>query len=118
MPDQADPTPAPLLFGAQPVNPSDPDSARRGRDDPFEDGEVLECTPEQKEFIEEWRWAIEQHVRGCFAAYEGQHVAIVNKKVYAAGTDIPAMRAEAAAKAGVKPHRVAIYLVESGINIY
>jgi hypothetical protein len=118
MPDQADPTPAPLLFGAQPVSPPDSASARPGRDDVFDDGEVLECTPEQMEIIEEFNWADEQQAKGLFTPYEGKYIAIVHKTVHAAGADICAMRAETAAKTGVKPHRVAIYLVESGINIY
>jgi hypothetical protein len=118
MPDQADPTPAPPLFGAPALSPSDPDSARRSRDDGFADGEVLECTPEQKEIVEEFNWADEQQAKGLFAPYEGKYIAIVHKTVHAAGADISAMRAETAAKTGVKPYRVAIYLVESAINIY
>jgi hypothetical protein len=113
MPEQADPTPAVPCPGVQPVVPSDAGSVRPARDDFFGDEEVLECTPAQKEFIEEILWALEQQAKGLFDAYEGKYVAILHKTVYAVGVDISAMRAETAAKAGVRPERVAIYLVEA-----
>jgi hypothetical protein len=109
MPDQADP----LLFGAQPVSPPDPASLRPGRDDPFGDGEVLESGPLEKEITEEFNWADEQQEKGLFAPYEGQCLAIVHKTVHAVGADISAMRAETAAKTGVRPERVAIYHVDT-----
>ncbi len=113
MPEQADPTPASPFPGVQPVVPSDPGSVRPGRDDRFGDEEVLECTPLQREMIEEWRWAEEQHAKGLFDAYEGKYVAILHKTVHAVGVDISRMMNETAAKAGVRPERVAIYLVEA-----
>ena len=113
MPEQADPIPASPLPGVQPVVPSDPGSVRPGRDDFFKDEEVLECTPHQKDFIEEILWAHEQHAKGLFDAYEGKYVAILHKTVHAVGADIGRMVEETAAKEGVPEERVAIYLVEA-----
>ncbi len=116
MPEQADPTPAPPFSGVQPVVPSDHGSVSHDRDDPFGDDEVLECTPHQKEFIEEIRWAIEQHTKGLFAPYAGMYLAILHKTVHAVGADIGRMVKETAAKEGVAEERVAIYHVDTGDN--
>lgn len=82
------------------------------RDFLWDPNDVLEVGPVQKEVIRDFNWAQEQLVRGAFDAYRGQLVAIVNKQVLAVGTDEGRMVAEAAAKAGVPPHRVAIFDVE------
>ncbi len=84
------------------------------RDPMFDRDDVLMCSPEQREINAEFNWADEQQAAGAFAAYAGQYLAIVHKTVMAVGADISRMRAEAAARAGVEPYRVAIYHVDTG----
>jgi hypothetical protein len=80
----------------------------------WDPNDVLEVGPVQKEVIRDLNWSQEQLARGAFDAYRGELVAIVNKQVLAVGRDESRMVAEAAAKTGVPPHRVAIFHVETG----
>jgi hypothetical protein len=83
--------------------------------DPFWNrDDVLMCSPAEMETTEQFNWAYEQQARGAFDAYAGQLVAIVNKTVLAVGGDVEKIVAEAAAKAGVEPQRVAIFQVDGG----
>ncbi|HKI37058.1 MAG TPA: hypothetical protein VKA46_34715 [Gemmataceae bacterium] len=84
------------------------------RDPMFARDDVLMCSPEEMAIIAEFNWAYEQQARGAFDAYRGQCVAIVNKTVLAGGIDLARITAEAAAKASVEPHRVAIFDVDPG----
>ena len=117
MPEQADLTPAPPFSELPAVTPPHHGSVRQGRDNPFAGDEVLESCPLEKEIIAEFNWAHEQQAKGLFEPYAGQYLAIVHKTVHAVGVDIVAMRAETAAKTGVRPERVAIFHVDT-FDIY
>ncbi|HKI31747.1 MAG TPA: hypothetical protein VKA46_07755 [Gemmataceae bacterium] len=85
-----------------------------GSDFLWDPDDVLEVGPVQKEVIRDLNWGQEQFARGAFDAYRGQLVAIVNKTVLGVGRDEGQLVAEAVAKTGVAPHRVAIFDVDSG----
>lgn len=84
------------------------------RDFLWDPNDLLEVGPVQKEVIRDLNWCREQMARGAFDAFRGQCLAIVNKTILAVGYDLERMIDEAATKAGVPPHRVAIFDIETG----
>ncbi len=59
-------------------------------------------------------WAHERESQGDFAEYPGQYLAIVDRKVLAAGYRPLEFLAKAAESAGVPEERVALYWVDDG----
>jgi hypothetical protein len=61
-----------------------------------------------QEVLDDWKWIDEESARGGFAAYRGQHIAVVGKRVVGHGNDTNALLREVAEALQVPLPRVVI----------